>query len=881
MPQGLTQTEVQEKLKIYGFNELVDRSKTSILRILYRQIKSNFVIYMLVGSVIISLLVGKTITAYVISAVILLVISVGFIQEYKAEEAISSLKKMIMPISIAYRDGRKKEIPSREIVPGDLLVIGNGEKIPADCEILEAYELRINESTLTGESKEINKKTAKEGIQASDENRLFMGTYIVNGRCLARVIHTGMNTKFGKITYLISTAEKELPLQEKVNKIARYMVGVALIASVTTGTIMAIRSPILDSNTLTEILILVVALSVSAFPEGFPVVLITTLALGAKRMSKRNAIVNRMSIIETLGEVTVICSDKTGTLTRGEMTVKFIFTEDHLYEVGGSGYVVRGKITENGKDINLKGHSALIKLIEAGILCNDAEIERTGEDNEYHVLGSPTEASLLILGAKAGIYKDYYDSNNRVNEHPFNSERKMMSVLYKKENNEGIVYTKGAPEILLEKCTKILSKNSVKNFSKEQKEKIIELQKEMASNAFRTLCLAYKTFESADSDYQDEDFVFLGLVAMEDPPREEAKESVQIAQNAGIRVIMITGDSKETALSIAKQIGLQQTILDGEQLDQLSDQELTIAVKDTAIFARVRPEQKIRLVRVLKELNEIVAMTGDGVNDAPALKEAHVGIAMGKNGTDVSRSASDLILKDDNFATIVSAIAEGRTVYNNIRKFVTYQLSCNVSELLILFLGMLLAPFFGWDTPLLLALQILFMNLVTDNLPALTLGVNPTSNDIMDDKPRYKEEIINKELVTLLVVTSFIMTVTTLSSYFIAFNLLNFSNEESRTIALLTLILAEIVTAFSYRSFRKRALNRSPFVNKYLLAASAVSILATLVIIYTPVSTVFETVRVDVIGWLIALTLSFVVLVINDLLKLFNLRRPSYIASTK
>ena len=879
MPQGLTQTEALKRLETYGLNELVDAARISPLGILLRQIKSNFIIYMLAVSVVISFAVGKTTTAYAILAVIALVIGVGFVQEYKAEEAVSSLKKMLMPISIVYRDGKKKEVKSQDLVPEDILVLGNGEKIPADCVIIESHELRVNESALTGESKEIAKKSVNVDQEPAEENQLYMGTYIVNGRCFAKIIHTGMNTKFGKIAHLISTAEKELPLQIKVNNIAKYMVVIALITTFATGALMAFRAPVLDSVAITEILILMVALSVSAFPEGFPVVLVTTLALAAKRMSDKNAIVNRMSIIETLGEVTVICSDKTGTLTRGEMTVKYIFTGNHLYEVEGSGFVAHGKIKENEKEVKLDEHSELYKLIEAGILCSDAEIERTGTDNEYRAIGSPTEAALNILGAKAGVFGESFDAV-RVNEHPFNSEKKMMSVM-SKTNDEYFVYAKGAPEVLLEKCSKVWDGGVFKEFTLENKNGLLKMQQEMSLNAFRTLCIAYKPVDSASEDYTEDDLILLGIVAMEDPPREEVKAAIKMAEDAGIRVIMATGDSRETALSIARQLDIGETILDGSQLDQLSDQELSAAVMETFIFARVRPEHKIRLVRVLKDLNEIVAMTGDGVNDAPALKEAHVGIAMGKNGTDVSRSASDLILKDDNFATIVSAIAEGRTVYNNIRKFVTYQLSCNLSELMVLFIGVVLAPVFGWQVPILLSLQILFMNLVTDNMPALTLGVNPTSIDIMNDKPRNKGDILNKTLIKLLITTSGLMAVATLLAYYIASNVLNFSSEESRTVALVTLIIVEIASAFNFRSFRKTTLNRSPFVNKPLVIASAFSLIATLVILYTPASNIFETESFDYRGWLLALVLGGVIFVINDLLKIYNLKNPEYITSTK
>jgi Ca2+-transporting ATPase len=882
MPHGLTSIEAQKKLTEYGYNEITEGSKTTPFKILLRQIESNFVIYMLVVAVIISFFVGKSLTGYTISVVILVVIFVGFFQEYKAEESINSLKKMLMPISVVFRDSKRTEIPSKEIVPGDILILGNGEKIPADSEVIESFDLRVNESSLTGESKEIS-KTAVTALEqkATEQNRIFMGTFIVNGRCTARVTHTGMNTNFGKIAHLISTAEKDLPLQRKVNNIAKYMVTVAIIASLTTGAMIALRAPVLNTALLVETLILMIALCVSAFPEGFPVVLATTLALGAKRMAEKNAIVSRMSIIETLGEVTVICSDKTGTMTRGEMTAKFIFTGNNLYEVGGSGFIAHGKITKEGVEIDVNKQQDVKQLLTASILCNISAIERVGVDNEYRATGSPTESALLILGAKVGIFRENFPTN-AINEYPFNSERKMMSVLYEQDGRY-FVYAKGAPEIILEKCIKTYNNGDEKNLSEEEKKRIYSLQQEMSNTAYRTLAVAFKEVNVKEKNYREDAFTFLGIVAMEDTPREELAEAIKTAKSAGIKVCMITGDSKETALSIAKQVDLSTgtKILDGNMIDQMSDSELAVELKDVTIFARVRPEHKLRLVKIFKELGETVAMTGDGVNDAPALKEAHVGIAMGKNGTDVSRSAADLILKDDNFATIVSAVAEGRTVFNNIRKFVTYQLSCNVAELMTLFLGVLFAPTLGWQTPILVSIQILFMNLVTDNLPALTLGANPTSKDIMQDRPRSKGGILNKELIKLLLGTACFMAFCVLLSYYISFNVIGLTSANSRTVALLTFILVEIGSAFSFRSFRKMALTRSPFVNKYLAGASILSMFFTLVIFYTPLNKTFETTPLSSVGWLIALTCGSFILIYNDIVKALNLRNSKYIYSTK
>lgn len=871
--KGLTKKEATEKLEQYGLNEIKDISKTTPVKIFFRQIKSNFLIYLLFVAMLISFFVGKSVTAYAILAVIIMVVMVGFLLEYRAEKAIAALKEMLVPVSILIRDGKEQEVQSTNIVPGDILVLRNGEKIPADCVLLEEQELRVNESVLTGESKEIRKKAGtKENY--TDENLVFMGTYIVNGRCVAKVIHTGMNAQFGKIAGLISITEKDLPLQRKVNKIAKYMAILAIIISILTGALILFRSAVINNEVIIGVLILVIALSVSAFPEGFPVVLITTLAYGAYRMAKQNAIVNRMSIIETLGETTVICADKTGTITKGEMTIKKLFADNCFFDITGTGYEVKGELLYNQRKINIANEHVLDLLIKNSVLCNDAIIERTGEDNEYKTIGSPTEAALLILAAKLGQFKE--DLNfNRIQEIPFSSERKMMSVLCE-FNNEKIVYSKGAPEFLLKNCNYIQKKEGVFELTESERKKILEANRGMTTNSLRTVAFAYKKVKTAFKDHFEKDLIFIGLAGMEDPPREEVKDAISTCLRAGIKVKMITGDNKETALAIAKEIGLHGNLTEGYELDNMTDDELAKVVGSISIFARVKPEHKLRIVKALKSNGEIVTMTGDGVNDAPALKEAHIGVAMGKNGTDVSRSVADLTLKDDNFSTIVLAVNEGRTIFKNIRKFVTYQLSCNFSELAILFFGVILAPVLGWQIPLLLALQILFMNLVTDNLPAITLGLNPASKDAMKGMPRKNAEILNNHLILLLIFTGSLLMLFVLLAYFISYNILEKSIEYSRTVALFSLICLEIVSAFNFRSFRKGVFTRGLFVNPYLVYASVVSLIATFFIIYSPLNKVFETVPIKLDGFIVAISVSLLLIIIFDVLKYINNKKKFF-----
>ncbi|HOZ56102.1 MAG TPA: cation-transporting P-type ATPase [bacterium] len=865
---GLTKKQAKELLDSYGYNELKESGKKTVFNILWRQIQSNFIVYLLLAAMIISFIVGKDITAYTILAVITIVIFSGFFQEYKAEEAVENLKKMVMPVSLVIREGRELEIETKEIVPGDIVVLRTGEKIPADCVILECRELEVNESVLTGESKEVAKIAAVNSENYDDSNSLFAGSFIVNGKGIAKVVHTGMNTRFGKIAGLISSTDKELPLQKKVNRIAKFMALVGVIMASATGLTMLFSQEI-TPELLVEVLILTIAISVSAFPEGFPVVLITTLSVGAFKMAKKNAIVNRMSIIETLGETTVICSDKTGTITKGEMTVKKIYAAGKRYELSGVGYDEKGDFHVKGKKIEAKSEDVLSLLLKVAVLCNDAVIMRADDGLGYTASGSPTEAALLVMAAKGGFFREDF-FGERQEEITFNSERKMMSVLFAGDN-ETLVCAKGAPETIIKKCRSVQKGVGVRQLSTKDRLTILAEHRKMTEEACRTIAFAYRKAENSDKKSLDEELVFLGLAAMEDPPREEVAESLRICENAGITVKMITGDNKETAMSIAGQIGLDKgRVVEGEELDELTDDELTAIVGKISIFARVRPVHKIRIVKALKERGEIVTMTGDGVNDSPALKEAHIGVAMGRTGTDVSRSVADLILKDDNFATIVAAIREGRAIFNNIRKFTSYQLSCNYAELFILFIGALLYPYFGWPVPILLALHILFMNLITDNLPAITLGFNNSSQDIMEEKPRRNAKILVKSTVIPLIISGIIMAAFSLVAFWVSYNIMGMTVSESRTITLVILILLEIAGAFSFRSFRKPVFGRSLLVNKYLVYASGASLLATLVIVYSPLNKIFETSPLLIGEWLAALAVALAAVLIMDLLKTIN-----------
>jgi P-type Ca2+ transporter type 2C len=862
---GLTTKEAQENLKTYGLNEIIEVNKTYWYDILLRQIKSNFIVYLLIAASILSFLVGKSATAYTILAVIFLVIGVGFFQEYRAEKAVSSLKKMITSVSLVIRNSKEIEISSNQIVPGDIIILRTGERVPADGFLIEEKHISLNESILTGESKEVRKVISnKEDIL--EDSKVYMASFVVSGKGVLKVTHTGMNTKFGKIAKLISGSEKELPLQRKINKITKFLALIGLSLAVLTGLLVLLKSPLITREVIIDVIILIIATSVAAFPEGLPVVLVTTLSSGAHRMARKNAVVSRMSIIETLGETTVICTDKTGTITKGEMTVKNIFLDNKMFQVTGVGFEKKGEIIYNKKVVDFKEHGDLNLLLKASVFCNDSFISKIENEKNFKITGLPTEAALLVLASKADIYKEDYDVL-REEEIPFSSERKIMSVLIS-DKEKKTIYVKGALEFILKKCNYILKNGKVLKITESDIKKIMVENNNMTKKALRTLAFAYKDKNFTDLE---SDLIFLGFVGMEDPPREEVKETIVLCKKAGINVKMITGDNKETAIAISKEIGiLKGDVLEGFQIDELTDDELEKIISDVSVFARVRPEHKLRIVKALKKNGEIVTMTGDGVNDAPALKEAHVGVAMGITGTDVSRSVADLILKDDNFATIVEAIKEGRTIFANIRKFMTYQISCNLSQISIIFLGVLIASRFGWAIPLLLPLQILFMNIVTDNIPSIALGFNPPSNDIMNERPQKTKSIFTKNLIYLLVFSSILITFFTLLVYYITYNVLSLSYAHAATTALLTLIMLQVFGAFVFRSFRKGVFTRSLFVNKHLFFASLISIVATIVIIYTPLNIAFDTIPINLIEWVVALGVGILFIFIFDVLKYIN-----------
>lgn len=869
MYSGLTSKEAKELLSKYGRNEIKQSKHNTPLRILLRQIKTNPVIYLMFGALIISLVVGKIATAYVVLGVILIVIGVGFFQEFKAERSIEALKSMIASISTVRRDNKEIEIDSTEIVPGDIIILRTGNRVPADCIILEEKDLTVDESLLTGESKEVKKTAGKSDTDKKDvenkkgftqDNMVYMGTFVITGKCTTKAVHTGMNTKFGGIAQSISSVEKELPLQKKVNVLIKQLVFLAIIVSVITGIIMLFNNTPLTYDKIIEILMVVLTLSIAAFPEGFPVVLITALANGAYRMANKNAIINRMSIIETLGETTVICSDKTGTITTGHMTVTNIFADDKMFDVKTTENEFHSNILFKGKKILLKDNNVLKTLVNTAVLCNDAQIERKDENI---MIGSPTDKALISLGAKLGVYKEDFESS-RIDEKPFSSERKMMSVIVK-EGKKMRIYSKGAPDVLLKRCKYVIKSDGVKKLTENDRRKIMSKVESMSNHILRNIALAYNDIKDASDKDVEEGLIFIGIAGMKDPPRPEVKEAIELCNTAGITVKMITGDSIETAKAIAAEIGLKGEILSGQDIDALTDDELSKVVGKTAVFARVRPEHKLRIVHALKSNGEIVTMTGDGVNDAPALKEAHIGVAMGKNGTDVSREAADMTLKDDKFSTIVDAISEGRTIFMNIQKFSAYQVSINIAQLFLIAISI----FLGLPLPL-LPIQILFMNIISDEITAISLVFNSSAKDVMNIPPRRRSKIITAPVLAFLLLSGILMTMGATTMFYFTVKVLELEITEARTTLFVLMTLFAVFNAFNFRSFRKLVMIRSPFVNKYLFYASLLSIVLTVITIYTPINKFFGLTPIGLTEWVFQLLIALLLVVIVDNMKIIN-----------
>jgi len=836
--EGLDEEEARRRLARYGPNEIRRRHEISPLKIFLSQF-SSFIVYILVAAVFISFMLHEYIDGTVIIAILIVNALLGFFQEYRAEKAIESLKKMADLKATGIREGRKMRIDSNEVVPGDVIVFEAGDLMPADARIMEGYLLEVMESSLTGESHSVQKVStpiADTVALGEMKNMVFGGTTIISGSGKAVVVRTGMDTEMGKIAESIeSVKDDETPLQKKLDLLGRR---IGILTLVICGIIIAVG--ILKGGNFLDMIMVGVSLAVAAVPEGLPIVVTIALALGVKRMVGQNALVKRLPSVETLGCTTVICTDKTGTLTRNEMTVTKLFANDTLIDVTGTGYGVSGKFLSSGEEIDPSSFELLLRI---GALNNDAALPEHGG-----VIGDPTEACLLVSAAKAGIQGSILKERfPRIHEIPFDSGRKRKSTVHR-SNGDLVMYTKGAPDVVLKCSSRIDSGGTVSALTDHDGDMIMEINRRFASQALRVLAFAYKPLEAGkEVDKSDEkDLIFVGLQGIIDPPRDEVRDAIRRCKSAGIRSVMITGDYALTAQAIAHQLGIEGDAVSGDELEGMDDEALKKTVKETSIFSRVNPEHKIRIVRALREAGEVVAMSGDGINDAPALKEADIGIAMGITGTDVTKETADMVLLDDRYTSIVKAVEQGRGIYENIKKFVNYLLSSNLGEVLILFLAMIIGfkDSSGAIVMPLLATQILWMNLVTDGLPAVAIGVDPIRRGIMDATPRDPgESIITRDMAINIVAISLLMAAGVL---FLFHRFLPQGEMIGRTVAFTSIVMLEMVRVAMIRSRHKVPL----FSNPFLVGAVLLSVLLQVAVVYVPVmNVVFKTAPLALYHW--------------------------------
>jgi P-type Ca2+ transporter type 2C len=802
---GLTSAEVAGRLAQSGPNELRKEEKTSPWSLFLGQFK-NLLILILLAATVLSLLVGEWVDAVMIAVIVFLSAVLGFVQEYKAEQALEALKKMLSPTISVLRDGKEEEVPSRDLVPGDIILLEAGDKIPADARMVEVRSLNCDEAALTGESVPVRKEATALGEKtptSEQVNMVFAGTIVTYGRGKAVVTSTGMNTEFGRIAEEVAAAEtKKTPLEKRTEEIGRWLGILSLAICLGVAGLSIIREAFVGQITLKFLIstaMFAIALAVAAVPEALAAIVTGALAIGMHQMAKRNALVRKMPAVETLGCATVICSDKTGTLTKGEMTVRRIFTAGKWIDVTGVGYEPKGEFMGPPGSVDRKGPLGL--LLKAGLLCNDSSLEEV--EGKWRIKGDPTEGALVVAAAKAGLHvKDLRLEHPRIEEIPFSSERKRMTTLHDEPDGRRIAYMKGAPERVVSRCTHRLTEAGIVPFSPQEKEKVLEANREMADSALRVLGAAMKEMPcqvNCCGEEDEEEMVFLGLMGMMDPPRPEAIEAVKTCRRIKIKTVLITGDHEITARAIGREIGIYEEgdiVLDGEKLAAMSEKELEAIVDRVSVYARVSPIDKLKIVKAWKTRGEIVAMTGDGVNDAPALKQADIGVAMGITGTEVTKDAADLVLSDDNFATILKAIECGRWIYDNIKKYLTYLLRCNITEVLVIG-GIVLIK--GPDHLPLLAAAILYINLATDGLPALALGIAPPDPDIMERPPRNpRESVFSADVKAFILLAQFIQVP---FFYFLFFH--DFSDiARARTEIFFLFIVFELVISLNFRSLR-------------------------------------------------------------------------------
>ena len=869
--RGLTSSEASARLEKYGPNMIESSNKKSIWKKIFEQIADPMVL-LLIAAAIVSAFTGDAIECAIIIAIVVINAIMSIIQEGKAEDSVAALQKMSSPEATVIRDGKRGHVKAEDLVPGDIVVLETGDIIPADMRLIETSNLKIDESSLTGESVAVEKDasyTTNEDVGIGDrENYAHSSSIVTYGHGIGLITGTGSNTEIGKIaTSLDEVEDKDTPLQNQLKKLSKVLAILVIVVCIAVFAVGYLRG----GADLLENFMIAVSLAVAAIPEGLTAVVTIVLSIGMNRMAERKAIVKNLLSVETLGSTTVICSDKTGTLTQNEMTITKIYTNDKEYEVEGSGYKPEGDIRDENKKV-VESDDQIKLLMTIASLCNDANLIRDGE--EYKITGDPTEGAMLTFAEKWNInQEDLNEKHPRIQEIPFDSTRKMMTTFHELDGKY-YAMTKGAPDIIMKNSSNILIDGNLIEFSDEKRKELADENNNLASQALRVMAYAFKPLESLDTDLTTEniehDMVFVGLTGMIDPPRPEARAAVAECHASGIDVIMITGDYFETALAIAKDLGIADSrdqAMQGSELNDKTHEEIMEIVKTKRIFARVSPENKVQLVKALEANDNVVAMTGDGVNDAPAIKNADIGISMGITGTDVAKDASDMILVDDNFATIVNAVEEGRVIFANIKKFVSFLLSCNIAEVLIVFISILL----GLPSPL-TPIQLLWLNLVTDAFPALALGVEPAEPGLMEEPPRDpRESIISGEVKTNLIMQSIYITIAVLAAYIVGLKwIFPDSIEGAHTMVFATLITSELLRAFSVRSTKYTLKELGFATNPNLIKAVLLSFSLLLVVMYVPVLTeLFEIVSFTW-EWIPVLILSLIPLVLGEIGKILR-----------
>ncbi|MEQ8190176.1 MAG: calcium-translocating P-type ATPase, PMCA-type [Candidatus Eremiobacterota bacterium] len=862
---GLSEKDARERLHEFGANELEEKKKESILMLLLEQFK-DFLIIVLAVAAVISGIKGDWVEALTIIIIVILAGLMGFIQEYQAGKAIEKLRKMAAPHATVIRGGEEQVIPSREIVPGDICLIKTGDMIPADARLVEATNLKINEAPLTGESSAVAKFIEpvenKETSLGDRKNMVYTGTSATYGRGKAVVVATGMNTEFGRIAGLLqNTQSRKTPLQNNLDQLGKQLGIFSLILAA----IIAAFGVIMGKE-IQKMFIWGVALAVAVIPEALPAVVTISLALGVRRLVKRRALIRSLPSVETLGATTVICSDKTGTLTQDAMTVRKIYCGCQVITVTGAGYNPSGDFSIEEKKI--APDEDLKKLLEIGVLCNDTHLKQ--EEGEWKIIGDPTEGALVVIACKGGINSDEIRKEiPRTGEIPFSSETKRMTTAHRFSDGE-YAYTKGAPEIIIDSCTSMYQKGQIVALKEQDRKEILNTGRKFGEEALRVLAFSFKKISSEDNlESAQKDMVFAGIVGMLDPPRPEVKDAIRVCEHAGIKPVMITGDHKITAVAVAKELGLMKNdkALTGIELDKLSDEEFDKTVEDTQVYARISPSHKLRLVNAFMNKGHVVAMTGDGVNDAPALKKADIGVAMGITGTDVSKEASDMILTDDNFASIVSAVEEGRSIFENIRKYLVFLLSGNMGTVFAMIISILLFR----DFPL-VAVQILFINFIMDGLMAIALGVEPPEPGIMDRPPRnLKEGILNKKSLLYIGAVGLWMSLATIGVYRYAIVSPIVDDDLAKTMFFVTLIVSRLFNGFNCRSLNESIFRTGLTGNKWLIASAGISMGLTMIVLYYHLfHEPFETKPLDTYQWAIVVSFAFTVMVFGEIIKFIS-----------